>query len=182
MQRRERSEPGERLSSADFQPRALRCQQCDPVMSPVLLPRRLRHVAPRPTLSHDDRRLAHHCVGQVDPERVRMANLHIGLWLWMGVCGDPNAAPIQVEADVIKFLVRQDESGSASSRSSASPVPYWAGMPVYLPPAFFGGGTSTTPMRHGFSSKAPASPRRAASCHRRSPSACHSKRPRPSSL
>jgi hypothetical protein len=70
---------------------------------PPLPPDRSRALRRRPTLSHDDRRVAHHFNGYVDPERTQTANMHIVAGRWASLLGDPNAAVVFKRADVVRF-------------------------------------------------------------------------------
>ena len=64
--------------------------------------RRGRHV-----LSHAQRRIRWHYLGQLDPERVALVNCMIGL-PWAGVFGNPNAASYYV-VRILKFPERRNE-------------------------------------------------------------------------
>src|SRR5262249_54059557 len=62
--------------------------------------------AVRHVLSHNQRRLARHYV--IDPERLYIANINIGLIGWARIFGDPNAASFYT-ARIIKFPERRNE-------------------------------------------------------------------------
>jgi hypothetical protein len=69
-------------------------------MPPPDRPRALRL---RSTLGHDDRRVAHHLGGYVDPERVRVANQYIAAGRWASLFGSLDACPLWMPAEIIAF-------------------------------------------------------------------------------
>src|SRR5260221_13193122 len=83
-----------------------------PVMPPLLPVRKRRaHRAWRRRfrLYHDDRRVLLHRHGYVDPQRVRFANIMIGMPVWWnGLFGDPRALSYCVP-QIIRFPERRSE-------------------------------------------------------------------------
>lgn len=73
---------------------------------PPLPPVRRRRA--RRSCSYDRRRIVQHYFGWADPERLRLANMNIGLVGWAHLFGDPNAMSYHV-ARIISFSDRRSE-------------------------------------------------------------------------
>jgi hypothetical protein len=72
--------------------------------------RRASRTARRPTLFHDDRRVAAHRFWPLDRERVWLANRAIGWPWWAGLFGDPRAAlSYYVPSNIVRFPERRSQ-------------------------------------------------------------------------
>jgi hypothetical protein len=72
---------------------------------PPLPPMRRRPASRRWHWSHDDKRVLLHRHGYVDPQRVRFANIMIGMPVWWnGLFGDPRAL-LYCTPQVLKFPI-----------------------------------------------------------------------------
>jgi len=82
---------------------------------PALPPGRRRRG--RRALSHHQRRIVQHYSGYLDPERLQLANMNIGLAGWARLFGDPNAISHDHVVPVLRFPERRSDSRSSEPRS-----------------------------------------------------------------